>query len=159
MSDKFPITPEGYEKLNQELTKLKSVERPAIIVAIAEARAHGDLSENAEYSAAREKQGFIEAKLADLESKLSRAEIIDVKSLSGDKVVFGATVTLVDEDTEEEMIYRIVSDIEADIAKGAISFSSPVAKALLGRNKGETVEVYTPKGLKYYEILNVQFIS
>ncbi len=159
MPDKFPITPEGYEKLNQELTKLKSVERPAVISAIAEARAHGDLSENAEYSAAREKQGFIEAKIADLDSKLSRAEIIDIKALSGDKVVFGATVTLIDEDTEEEVIYKIVSDFEADISRGAISFSSPVAKALLGKSKGEIIEVYTPKGLKYYELLDVKFIS
>jgi transcription elongation factor GreA len=156
--DKFPITPEGYERLNQELHKLKTVERPAVITAIAEARAHGDLSENAEYSAAREKQGFIEAKIADLESKLSRAEVIDIKDLSGDKIVFGATVTLVDEETDEEMVYKIVSDFEADIAKGAISIFSPVAKALLGKFKGDSIEVHTPKGIKYYEVLNVAFI-
>jgi transcription elongation factor GreA len=158
MLEKFPITPEGYDKLNLELIKLKTVERPAVINAIAEARAHGDLSENAEYNAAREKQGFIEAKIADLESKLSRAEVIDISKLSGEKAIFGATVTLLDEESGEKVVYKIVSDYEADLSKGHISLFSPVAKAILGKSKGDAIEVNTPRGLKYYEIKAVAFV-
>lgn len=157
MLDKFPITPLGYEKMKAELVALKLIERPAIINAIAEARAHGDLSENAEYHSAKEKQGFIEAKIADLESKIARAEIINVSSLSGEKVIFGATVTLIDEDTEEQVLYKIVSEYEADLSKGFISIVSPLAKAMIGKDQGQSIEVNTPKGIRYYEILKVEF--
>ena len=158
MLDRFPITTQGYKLINEELSRLKSVDRPQIITAIAEARAHGDLSENAEYSSAKEKQGFIEAKIADLESKVSRAEVIDVLKIQSDKVVFGATVDLVDEDTEDKYRYQIVSDYEADISRNLISVTSPLGRALLGRNTGDEVEVQTPKGIKYYEILQISFV-
>jgi len=156
--EKFPMTPQGYKQLSDELHNLKTVERPSIVIAIAEARAHGDLSENAEYHAAKEKQGFIEAKLADLENKFSRAEVIDIGELSGDKVIFGATVTLMDEESEERMVYKIVSDYEADPVCGRISFSSPLAKAMIGKMSGNSIEVHSPKGVRYYKILDIKFV-
>lgn len=158
MLDRFPITAQGYKRLIEELNNLKSVERPMIITAIAEARAHGDLSENAEYSSAKEKQGFIEGKIADLEDKVARAEVIDVVKSVSDKVLFGATVSLVDEDTNDNFTYQLVSDYEADISKNLVSVSSPIGRALLGRIAGDEVEVQTPKGVKYYEILKISFI-
>jgi len=155
--EKVPMTIEGFTLLESELQRLKGVERPRIISAISEARAHGDLSENAEYHAAKEQQGYNEAKVAELEDKLSRADVIDVTKLSGDSVKFGATVKLVDEDTEEEVSYKIVGEYEADVKKGKISITSPIARALIGKKKGDSVEVTTPKGAKAYEILKVAF--
>ncbi len=157
MTDKVPMTMPGYQRLEEELKQLRSIERPAIIKAIAEAREHGDLSENAEYHAAREKQSFIEGRILDLEDKIGRAEVIDVSKLSGETVMFGASVTLVDEETDEESVYQIVGDEESDIKKGLLSISSPLARALIGKEKGKSVEVSTPKGLKTYEILKVAF--
>lgn len=154
---KFPITQKGYEKLEREIKQLKYTDRPAIIEAIATAREFGDLSENAEYHAAREKQGFIEGRISDLEDKFSRAEIIDSSKLSADSVKFGATVKLIDDDTEEECIYHIVGEYEADISKSRISTQSPLAKALIGKSVGDIVEVSTPKGSKVYEILEISF--
>jgi transcription elongation factor GreA len=154
---RIPMTPEGYARLEEELRHLKSVERPAVIRAIAEAREHGDLSENAEYHAARERQSFIEGRLAELEDKISRAEVIDVSKLSGRQVKFGATVTLVDEDTEEKAAYQIVGQDESDIKTKRLSITSPLARALIGKQVGETVEVSTPGGSKSYEIVKVQF--
>lgn len=151
------MTQVGYDRLEKELKNLKTVERPAVIEAIAEARAHGDLKENAEYHAAKEKQSFIEGRLAELEAVISRAEIIDVKALSGDVVKFGATVTLIDEDTEEEISYQIVGDYEADINRRLISTSAPIGRALIGKKKGTSVEVHTPKGTRSYEIIEVIF--
>ena len=155
--DKFPITQQGYEKLEKEIKQLKYVERPAIIEAIATAREFGDLSENAEYHAAREKQGFIEGRILDLEGKFSRAEIIDTSKLSADSVKFGATVKLIDDETEEESTYHIVGEYEADISKKRISTQSPLAKALIGKSIGDIVEVTTPKGGKAYEIVEISF--
>lgn len=157
MTERVPMTAEGYRQLEAELHRLKSVERPRIIQAISEARSHGDLSENAEYHAAKEAQGMNEARVAELEDKLSRAEVIDPKTLSGDTVKFGATVTLVDEDTEEEVKYMIVGEFEANVREGRISIGSPIARALIGRSKGDSVEVTTPKGTRSYEIVNVEF--
>ena len=154
---RIPMTPEGYARLEEELRHLKSVERPAVIRAIAEAREHGDLSENAEYHAARERQSFIEGRLAELEDKISRAEVIDVSKLSGRQVKFGATVTLVDEDTDEKAAYQIVGQDESDIKTKRLSITSPLARALIGKQVGETVEVSTPGGSKSYEIVKVQF--
>jgi len=154
---KIPMTADGYARLEEELRHLKLVERPAVIRAIAEAREHGDLSENAEYHAARERQSFIEGRLADLEDKISRAEVIDVSKLSGRQVKFGATVTLVDEDTEEKAAYQIVGQDESDIKTKRLSITSPLARALIGKHVGETVEVSTPGGSKSYEIVKVQF--
>ncbi len=151
------MTAEGHAALDAELKHLKSVERPAIIAAIAEAREHGDLSENAEYHAAKEKQSFIEGRVAELEDKLSRAEVIDVAKLKGDKVVFGATVTLIDADTEKESTYRIVGEDEADIAKGKVSNSSPIARALIGKAVGDEAEVAAPGGARVYEIASIEF--
>ncbi len=156
-TERVPMTAEGYAQLEAELQRLKSVERPRIIQAIAEARTHGDLSENAEYHAAKEAQGMNEAKVAELEDKLSRAEVIDPKSLSGSTVKFGATVTLVDEDTEEKVKYKIVGELEANVREGKISIGSPIARALIGKSKGDTAEVATPKGTRSYEVVNVQF--
>ena len=156
--EKFPITTAGYERLCEELHRMKFVERPSVVAAIAEARAHGDLSENAEYHAAKEKQGFIEAKISDLEDKFARAEVIDTQTLSGQGVVFGATVRLVDEETEKEVVYKIVSDYEAEPTSGYISFSSPIAKAMIGKKSGDSVEVVSPRGVRYYQILDVQFL-
>lgn len=155
--DRVPMTLEGYKKLEEELHRLKAVERPRIIQAIAEARAHGDLSENAEYHAAKEAQGLNESRVAELEDKFSRAEVIDPSGLSGTNIKFGATVTLVDEDTEDKVKYKIVGDLEASVKDGKISISSPIARALIGKTKGDTVEVTTPKGSRSYEILKVEW--
>lgn len=155
--EKIPMTAGGYEALEIELRRLKSVERPRIIRAISEARSHGDLSENAEYHAAKEQQGYNEARVAELEEKLGRAEVIDPTKLNGDRIMFGATVTLVDEDTDEERNYQIVGDFEADVKNGRISISSPIARSLIGKTVGDTVEVNTPGGGKSYEILKVEF--
>ncbi|MEL7048316.1 MAG: transcription elongation factor GreA, partial [Pseudomonadota bacterium] len=152
-----PMTAEGFSSLETELQRLKSEERPRIIQAISEARAHGDLSENAEYHAAKEAQGLNEAKVAELEDKLSRADVIDPKSLSGTTVKFGATVKLVDEDTEEEVKYKIVGDAEANLRDNKISISSPIARALIGKEKGDVVEVTTPKGSRSLEILKIEW--
>ena len=151
------MTAEGHAALDAELKHLKSVERPAVIAAIAEAREHGALSENAEYHAAKEKQSFIEGRVAELEDKLARAEVIDVTKLKGDKVVFGATVTLIDADTEKEVTYRIVGEDEADISKGKVSIQSPIARALIGKTVGDEAEVAAPGGARVYEIENVEF--
>ena len=155
--EKVPMTAEGFATLEIEIKHLKTVERPRIIKLIAEARAHGDLSENAEYHAAKDLQGLTEARLADLEDKLSRADIIDVSKLKGGKVMFGATVTLVDEDTDEKVKYRLVGEVEADVKQGKISITSPIARALLGKGKKDVVEVSTPGGGKSYEIVRVEF--
>jgi transcription elongation factor GreA len=154
---KVPMTTEGFTRLEDELRHLKGVERPAVIRAIAEAREHGDISENAEYHAARERQSFIEGRLAELEDKISRAEVIDVSKLSGRQVKFGATVTVVDEDTDERAAYQIVGQDEADIKTKRLSITSPLARALIGKQVGDTVEVTTPGGGKSYEIVKVQF--
>lgn len=155
--ERVPMTTEGYTALETELQRLKSEERPRIIQAISEARAHGDLSENAEYHAAKEAQGMNEARVAELEDKLSRADVVDTKSLSGDTVKFGATVKLVDEDTEEEVTYKIVGDLEANLREGKISISSPIARALIGKEIGDSVEVTTPKGSRSFEILKIDW--
>lgn len=154
---KFPITDQGYEKLEQEIKHLKYTERPNIIDAIATARELGDLSENAEYHSAREKQSFIEGKIVDLEDKYARAEVIDVNKFSGSQVKFGATVTVIDDETEEEFTYQIVGEYEADISKKRISIISPMAKALMGKEVGDIIEVKSPAGEKNYEILKVEF--
>lgn len=152
------MTAGGYVRLEEEIKHLKSVERPAVIKAIAEAREHGDLSENAEYHAAKERQGFIEGRVMELEDKISRAEVIDVTKLTGSTVKFGATVTVVDEDTDEENSYQIVGDFEADVKEGRISISSPIARSLIGKSVGDSVEVATPGGGRSYEILKVEFV-
>jgi len=154
---KVPMTAAGYDRLQEELKRLKSVDRPAIIRAIAEARDHGDLSENAEYHAARERQGFIEGRVLELEDKIARAEVIDVSKLSGKVVKFGATVTLEDEETEEKVVYQIVGEDEADIAQRRLSVTSPLARALIGKTIGESVEVSTPRGARSYEVVKVAF--
>jgi transcription elongation factor GreA len=151
------MTGDGYNRLQDELKRLKSVDRPAIIKAIAEARTHGDLSENAEYHAARERQSFIEGRVMELEDKISRAEVIDVSKLSGALVKFGATVTLADEETDEEQTFQIVGEDEADIKQGRLSVTSPLARALIGKSKGDSVEVSTPRGAKSYEVVTVNF--
>ncbi len=156
--EKFPITNEGFKKLETELKFLKSSERPNVIKAIAEARAHGDLSENAEYHAAKEKQSFIEGRIADLENKISRAEVINTEVLSGDKIIFGATVTLGIVGKKKNMIYQIVGTEEADVENGKISVSSPLARALLGKKIDDLVEVSSPGGSKEYEVENIEFI-
>ena len=156
--EKFPITNEGFEKLESELWFLKSSERPSVIKAIAEAREHGDLSENAEYHAAKEKQSFIEGRIADLENKISRAEVINTKILSGDKIIFGATVTLGEVGRKKNIIYQIVGTEEADVENGKISVSSPLARALLGKKIDDLVEVSSPGGSKEYEIENIEFV-
>ncbi len=152
------MTAGGYDRLEEEIKHLKSVERPAVIKQIAEAREHGDLSENAEYHAAKERQGFIEGRVMELEDKISRAEVIDVSKLTGSTVKFGATVTVVDEDTDEENSYQIVGDFEADVKEGRISISSPIARGLIGKSVGDSVEVATPGGGRSYEILKVEFV-
>jgi len=153
--ERVPITVEGYAAMEAELQRLKSEERPRIIQAIAEARAHGDLSENAEYHAAKEAQGLNEAKVAELEDKLGRADVVDPSALSGNTVKFGATLTLVDEDTDEEVVYKIVGELEADVKAGKVSITSPIARALIGKQVGDSVEVTTPKGARSYEVLNI----
>jgi transcription elongation factor GreA len=156
--EKVPMTGEGYNALDEELKRLKTQERPAVIAAIAEARSHGDLSENAEYHAAKERQGWIEGRIAEIEDKIARAQVIDVTKLDGDQVKFGATVTVVDEDTEEEGRYQIVGDHEADVRAGKISLSSPLSRAMISKSVGDVVEVMTPGGPKSYEILKVEWI-
>ena len=151
------MTVAGYSALDEELKRLKSVERPGVIAAISEARSHGDLSENAEYHAAKEQQGWIEGRIAEIEDKISRAQVIDVSKLSGSQVKFGATVTVVDEDTEEEGTYQVVGEHEADVKDGRISVSSPLSRAMIGKEKGDVVEVNTPGGVKAYEILKVEW--
>ncbi|MDZ7711265.1 MAG: transcription elongation factor GreA [Roseovarius sp.] len=155
--DKIPMTAAGHEALEKELKHLKSVERPAIIRAIAEAREHGDLSENAEYHSAKEKQSFIEGRIKEVEGILSLAEVIDPKRLSG-TIKFGATVTLIDEDTEDEHTWQIVGEHEANIEKGLLNIKSPIARALIGKEEGDTVEVHTPGGDRGYEVVKVAYI-
>jgi transcription elongation factor GreA len=155
--NKIPMTMEGFLRLEAELKHLKSTERPAVIRAIAEARDHGDLSENAEYHSARERQSFIEGRLAELEDKIARAEVIDVSKLSGRQVTFGAIVTIADEDTDEELTYQIVGQDEADIKEGRLSIGAPLARALIGKSVGDSAEVTTPGGAKSYEIVSVRF--
>lgn len=159
MTQKFPITAEGAEKLRSELEELKKVARPKVIAAIAEARAHGDLKENAEYHAAREQQSFIEGRIAEINGKLGHAQIIDVTQLgAGGKVVFGSTVDLVDEESGDEITYRIVGEDEADIKQGMISITSPIARALIGKEEGDVAEVQAPGGVKSYEVVEVKYI-
>ena len=157
MADKIPMTPRGLLSLKEELKRRKEVDRPRIVKAIEEARAHGDLSENAEYSAAKEAQSFNEGRSKELEAMISLANVIDPGKLSGSKVVFGATVILVDNDNDEKVTYTIVGEHEGDIKNGYISVSAPVARALIGREAGDTVQVRTPKGMREYEILEVKF--
>ena len=156
--EKVPMTAGGYQALDEELKRLKTVERPAVIGAISEARAHGDLSENAEYHAAKERQGWIEGRIAEIEDKIARAQVIDVSRLSGEQVKFGATVSVVDEDTEESARYQIVGEHEADVKEGRISLSSPLSRAMIGKAVGDVVEVNTPGGVKAYEILKVEWV-
>jgi len=155
--EKVPMTIEGFKKLEEDLHRLKSVERPRIIQQISDAREHGDLSENAEYHAAKEAQSLNEARVAEVEDKLSRAEVIDITKLSGDTVKFGATVTLEDEDSGEKVKYKIVGDTEANVRDGKVSISSPIARALISKSKGDSAEVTTPKGSRSYEILKIEF--
>lgn len=154
---RIPMTAEGHQALDAELKNLKTVERPAIIAAIAEAREHGDLSENAEYHAAKDKQSFIEGRVADLEDKLARAEVIDMTKISGSKIVFGATVKIIDVESEKESTYRIVGEDEANIENGKISISSPLARALIGKEEGDEAEVSAPSGARAYEIASVEY--
>lgn len=155
--EKIPMTRAGYDQLDEELRQLRTVERPAVIRAIAEAREHGDLSENAEYHAARERQSFVEGRIKELEMILSRAEVIDTARLSG-SVKFGATVTLIDEETEEERTFQIVGEAEADLERGLLNMRSPLARALIGKDAGDSVEVITPGGGRSYEIVSVRFV-
>jgi transcription elongation factor GreA len=155
--EKIPMTPAGHVALEAELRHRQQEERPRIIAAISEARAHGDLSENAEYHAAKENQSHNEGRIAELEDKLSRAEVIDITKLNGTKIKFGASVTLVDEDTDEKKTYQIVGDMEADVKAGRISISSPIARALIGKDIGDTVEVMAPGGARSYEVVAVKF--
>ena len=155
-----PITAKGAVRLRAELEELKSVKRPEVIAAIAEARAHGDLKENAEYHAAREQQGFIEGRIKHLEGELSHAQVIDIATLSaGDKVVFGATVELADVDTDEQKTYQIVGDLEADIKQGLIAISSPVARAIIGKHEGDVITIEAPGGIREYEIVSVKYLG
>jgi transcription elongation factor GreA len=156
--EKVPMTRTGFDRMEGELKRLKGVERPAIILAIEEARAHGDLSENAEYHAAKERQSFIEGRVIELTSKVSRAQIIDTSAMSGKTVKFGATVTVVDDDDESELKFQIVGEDEADIKEKRLSVGSPLARALIGKQVGDEVEVATPSGGKFYELLKVQFV-
>ena len=156
--EKVPMTRRGYEALNAELKELKEDTRPAVIKAIAEAREHGDLSENAEYHAARERQSFVEGRIQELEGMIARADVIDPTKMSGDVIRFGATVRIVDEDTDEEKSYQIVGEAEADIDAGRLNMRSPLARALIGKEVGDSVEVNTPGGGKAYEILSVEYI-
>ncbi len=152
------MTAGGYSALDEELKRLKTLERPAVIAAISEAREHGDLSENAEYHAAKERQGWIEGRIAEIEDKIARAQVIDVSKLSGTQIKFGATVSVVDEDTEEEARYQIVGEHEADVRGGRVSITSPIARAMIGKEMGDVVEVNTPGGVKAYEILKVEWL-
>ena len=155
--EKVPMTPTGFVGLEEELKQLKSVDRPDVIKAIAEAREHGDLSENAEYHSARERQSFIEGRVLELEGLISRADVIDPAKLSGDTIKFGAAVKLVDEDTEEEKAYQIVGEVEANIENGLLNINSPLARALIGKEVGDSVEVSTPSGGRCYEVLAINF--
>jgi transcription elongation factor GreA len=157
MIEKVPMTASGFQRLQDDLKHLKGSERPAVIRAIAEARDHGDLSENAEYHAARERQSFIEGQIGEIEDRISRAEVIDASKLSGNTVKFGATVTLVDEDTEDEVTYQLVGEFEADINARRLSITAPLARALIGKQVGDNIEVTTPGGSKAYEILKIEF--
>ena len=157
--EKAPFTALGLETIKTELMKLKTEERPAVIKAIAAAREHGDLSENAEYHAARERQSFIEGRVAELEDVVSRAEVINMSQLTGETITFGTIVTVADEDTDEESVYSIVGPYEADLSKGLISTSSPIAKALIGKRVGDSVEVRTPRGTKMFEVVDVKLLS
>jgi transcription elongation factor GreA len=156
--DKVPMTAEGYHALDEELKRLKTVERPAVIAAIGEARAHGDLSENAEYHAAKDRQGWIEGQIAEIEDKMARAQVIDVSKLSGKQVKFGATVSVIDEDTEEKARYQIVGEHEANVKGGKVSITSPIARAMIGKESCDVVEVNTPGGVKAYEITKVEWV-
>lgn len=156
--DKIPMTPRGFEKLVEELNHLKTVDRPMVIQAIADAREHGDLSENAEYHAARERQSFIEGRVVELESKLSRADIIDISNIQGDHVAFGATVTLRDDETDEVHTYRIVGSDESDVREGLLSITSPLARSLIGKKAEEDIDVPAPGGNKCFVIENVQYV-
>jgi transcription elongation factor GreA len=156
--EKIPMTAAGFKGLEDELNRLKNEDRHEVIKAISEARAHGDLSENAEYHAAKERQSFIEGRVMELEDQIGRAEVIDISKLSGSSIKFGATVTLVDEDTDEKRKSQIVGDVETDAEKGRISLSSPIARALIGKSKGDTVEGAAPGGARSYEILKVEFV-
>jgi transcription elongation factor GreA len=155
--EKVPMTGEGYTTLDEELKRLKTQERPSVIAAIAEARLHGDLSENAEYHAAKDRQGWIEGRIAEIEDKIARAQVIDVSRLSGAQIKFGATVSVVDEDTEESARYQIVGEHEADVKSGKISLSSPLSRAMMGKEVGDVVEVNTPGGVKAYAIMKVEW--
>ena len=155
--DKVPMTERGYGMLQEEMKRLRTVERPAVINALEEARTHGDLSENAEYHAAKERQAFIEGRLMELEDKVSRAQVIDPRSLSGDVVRFGATVTLADEDTDEESTYQIVGEDEGDIRNGLLSLTSPLARAMIGKETGDSIEVTAPGGSRAFEIMKVKY--
>ena len=157
--EKIPFTPQGLETIKQELAHLKGSERQDVIRAIAEAREHGDLSENAEYHAARERQSFIEGRISELEDVTSRAEVIDAAKLTGEKVTFGTTVSVADEDTDEESVFHIVGPYEADINRGLVSTSSPIARGLIGRSVGDSAEVQTPGGIKSYEILSINLFD
>mgnify|MGYP002623210917 CR=1 FL=1 len=157
MTTKFPITAEGHARLEEEIKHLKSVERPAVIEAIAEARSHGDLSENAEYHAARERQSFIEGRIADLESRLALADVIDPSKFNDNVVRFGAHVKVVDEETDQEQAFQIVGEYEADIEKGLLALTAPLPRALIGKKVGDSVEVQTPKGRRAYEVLEVKY--
>jgi transcription elongation factor GreA len=156
--EKIPMTAEGYQALDAELKRLKTEERPAVIQAISEARSHGDLSENAEYHAAKERQAFIETRLAEIEDKIARAQIIDISKLSGKQVKFGATVQLVDEDSGDKAKYKIVGEDEADVKAGKVSITSPSARAMIGKEEGDVVEVMAPGGAKSYEIVKVKYL-
>lgn len=155
--NKVPMTTAGYERMQEELKQLRTVQRPGVISALADAREHGDLSENAEYHAARDRQSFIEGRIAELEDMTKRAEVIDVARLSGDVIRFGATVTLTDEESHKKFTYQIVGEIEADVSEGRLAVTSPVARAIIGRRKGDSVEVESPRGSRYYEIKRVAF--
>lgn len=155
--EKIPMTTRGFQKISGELENLKNNERPAVIKAIAAAREHGDLSENAEYHAAKEKQGFIEARISELEDKISRAEVIDVTKISGDEIKFGATIKIADDDTDTEHTFQIVGSDESDVKQGFLSITSPLAKAMIGKKVDDFVEVTTPSGYKSYTILDVKY--
>jgi len=157
--DRFPMTPAGFQALQDELKNLKTVVRPKVIADIAEARSHGDLSENAEYDAAREKQAFVEARIRDVEAKISRAQIIDVSKMQGDKVVFGATVTICDVENEQSQVWTLVGEDEADLKGNKLSISSPMARVLVGKSVGDQIEMRTAKGVKEYEITEVRFMA
>lgn len=157
--ERVPMTLEGFQNLEEELQRLKAVERPRIIAAISEARGHGDLSENAEYHAAKEQQGLNETRVAEIEDKINRAEVIDISRMSGDTIKFGATVTLSDEDSGDKVTYTIVGDTEANLRDRKISISSPIGRALIGKSKGESVDVTTPKGTRTFEVLKVSWNS